>query len=612
MSKSKQNAIAKAALKAKKAKQERPKENSGKATRETIESIVVAVILAFLFRAFIAEAFVIPTGSMAPTLQGRHMDVECEECGFAYRTGASCENDIAEKGVIVATTCPICRYTMILDKEDSPNQRSFNGDRILVSKFTYEFCDPKRWDVIVFKFPGNAKQNYIKRLVGKPNETIWIRHGDILVKNGKEGDDDFHIARKPPDKLKAMLQLVHDTDYRSPQLTKVGWPPRWQDWTSSDAPSWRQAPGGSGCETVGLPNEEVWLRYRHAVPSHWDWAEIAEAEEVGESREPQRLRDGQVIGQLITDYYAYNDGVNYRNDVPGMSQRKLMDIMGPNGRGYSEIHWVGDLAIECNVDVKGDSGQLSLDLVEGGVHYTCRIDVATGQAALSIDDGIQSFVGDDGKVSKAPKAETKIHGSGSCHLRFSNCDDELLLWVNDREIEFDGPTTYKPANNVKPKWSPADAGDLEPAGVGAKGVELGVTRLRLYRDVYYVAVTPTSPHYEYVNSREFSVPEVMATPELWATTPMFDARRGTRRDSPREGAIFTLDEDQFFPMGDNSPQSRDARVWSGEIGPFSGKPTAPYVDRKLLTGKALLIYWPHHWRRPIPYLPNVKRMGLIR
>ena len=38
--------------------------------RETVESIVIAVILAFLFRTFVAEAFVIPTGSMAPHNQG--------------------------------------------------------------------------------------------------------------------------------------------------------------------------------------------------------------------------------------------------------------------------------------------------------------------------------------------------------------------------------------------------------------------------------------------------------------------------------------------------------------------------------------------------------------
>ena len=141
----------------------------------------MAVILAFLFRAFVAEAFVIPTGSMAPTLQGRHMDVTCSKCGCPYRTGASIENE--GMGEVKTTTCPICRFPMELRKDRDPNQQSFNGDRILVSKFAYEVGDPKRWDVIVFKFPGNAKQNYIKRLVGLPNEKLWIRHGNVYIRS---------------------------------------------------------------------------------------------------------------------------------------------------------------------------------------------------------------------------------------------------------------------------------------------------------------------------------------------------------------------------------------------------------------------------------------------
>jgi signal peptidase I len=59
--------------------------------RETVESIVVAFTLALLFRAFEAEAFVIPTGSMAPTLMGRHKDLVCESCGLDFRVGASAE-----------------------------------------------------------------------------------------------------------------------------------------------------------------------------------------------------------------------------------------------------------------------------------------------------------------------------------------------------------------------------------------------------------------------------------------------------------------------------------------------------------------------------------------
>ena len=61
--------------------------------RETVESLVIAFTLALLFRAFEAEAFVIPTGSMAPTLMGRHKDLDCSECKFNFQAGASREED---------------------------------------------------------------------------------------------------------------------------------------------------------------------------------------------------------------------------------------------------------------------------------------------------------------------------------------------------------------------------------------------------------------------------------------------------------------------------------------------------------------------------------------
>src|ERR1700681_4812525 len=65
----------------------------GRSARETIESIAIAFALAFLFKTFEAEAFVIPTGSMAPTLMGRHKDVVCPECGFRYSASGSEEAD---------------------------------------------------------------------------------------------------------------------------------------------------------------------------------------------------------------------------------------------------------------------------------------------------------------------------------------------------------------------------------------------------------------------------------------------------------------------------------------------------------------------------------------
>src|SRR5690348_16217397 len=51
-------------------------------TREVIETIVFVVVLVLLLKTFLAEAFVIPTGSMATTLLGYHLDVTCDMCGY--------------------------------------------------------------------------------------------------------------------------------------------------------------------------------------------------------------------------------------------------------------------------------------------------------------------------------------------------------------------------------------------------------------------------------------------------------------------------------------------------------------------------------------------------
>src|SRR5437016_5094139 len=93
--------------------------------RETVEAIVVAMILALLVRGFEAEAFVIPTGSMAPTLMGRHKEITCPQCGYVYSVNASEETETVGWG-----TCVNCRYQASIAGE--PNNK---GDRILVMKF---------------------------------------------------------------------------------------------------------------------------------------------------------------------------------------------------------------------------------------------------------------------------------------------------------------------------------------------------------------------------------------------------------------------------------------------------------------------------------------------
>src|SRR6187549_2772738 len=85
--------------------------------KDTVESILVAFILAFVFRAFVVEAFVIPTGSMAPTLLGAHMRFQCEDCGYGFvvnypteKVGGDLSVPPASGNIKTPIYCPNCGY----------------------------------------------------------------------------------------------------------------------------------------------------------------------------------------------------------------------------------------------------------------------------------------------------------------------------------------------------------------------------------------------------------------------------------------------------------------------------------------------------------------------
>src|SRR5580704_13766505 len=116
--------------------------------KETIESILIAFVLAFIFRAFVVEAFVIPTGSMAPTLMGAHMRFQCPDCGYRFdvnytspATANSDSDDInipSNAGQIRQPIyCPNCGFQM--DSSQVGNPPVYSGDRILVLKYLYLF-----------------------------------------------------------------------------------------------------------------------------------------------------------------------------------------------------------------------------------------------------------------------------------------------------------------------------------------------------------------------------------------------------------------------------------------------------------------------------------------
>ncbi len=621
--------------------------------RETVESIVVAFILAFLFRAFVAEAFVIPTGSMAPTLMGVHKDIVCEHCGKQYQSSASQEfdNERPTDSLVIASTCPTCRCLNAFDLENNANHASFSGDRILVSKFDYVLHNPERWDVIVFKYPLAARMNYIKRLVGLPGESLRIKGGDVYTR--RSDSESWVIARKPPHKIRAMRQIVADTKFLPTELVAAGWPSLWQPQASGQsaeqtaAPNWQVTQAVQQWTAELTPSESTqWLRYYHKFLTSGEWEAFVDSKQLPVV-EPTSSR-------LITDYQAYNSSYttdrsnvfdrsgNFREEIQGkvrpyeaLSPAKIhSDTPHQSHATLPPIndseHWVGDLCGDFDLEVASESGTLSALLVEYGIEFRLDIDVASGNATLQAFDGEQALPIFSG-VSETTQltGETSLRGTGTHRLEMANIDDQIVVWVNGTLVEFNQPAIFdyeavRKEIERRPHWTPTNPLDAAPVAIGGKGLALKVERAKVWRDLYYIAVDQSNsgiytdfpinrtdefiaaiPDREarnaivgqYMERSQAAIQSIYAHPEWWSKTALF-RMRGER--------YFQLEDDQYFPMGDNSAQSLDAREWRNANGDHN------YVEQRFMLGKALLVFWPHWWNRPIPFFPNFSRMGLIR
>jgi len=351
--------------------------------------------------------------------------------------------------------------------------------------------------------------------------------------------------------------------------------------------------------TDGSSLTDVWLSYRHYVPGYAHWKHL---------QNDGDLPPGSVRAQLITDFAQYNtEGIEQRrrstsrsDDAVGLGKSPGLDKLG--------LHWVGDLILECSVRAEQASGQLLLTLVKAGSLFRCEIDLASGQATLSID-GLNEF---------HAIAATRCRGPGEHNVRFANVDQRLLLWIDGSPVSFDAPTSYWPLDDSRPQPD-----DLEPARIGSRLAPLRVSHIRLFRDIYYIAQrgAGTTPMCDYdlsavelfssygLEDAEEKVAEFFSNPAAW------DVFRHRRQ------AEFPLAENQFLMLGDNSAESMDSRLWEQR-----GPQYQYYVDRDLLIGKALFIYWPHSWDAVpgtegaswfpngvwFPFFPNFGRMGAVR
>lgn len=69
---------------------------------------------------------------------------------------------------------------------DSMVPNFHSGDYLIVDEISYRFSDPQRGDVIVFNYPKQPSERFIKRVIGLPGETIIVTNGQVeVLKDGK-------------------------------------------------------------------------------------------------------------------------------------------------------------------------------------------------------------------------------------------------------------------------------------------------------------------------------------------------------------------------------------------------------------------------------------------
>jgi signal peptidase I len=113
--------------------------------KEIIKFILLSLVIVVPIRTFIAEPFIVSGSSMLPTFE--------------------------------------------------------TGNYIIVDELSYRLEEPQRGEVVIFKYPNDPKQYFIKRIIALPNETIEIKNGEIYIKNQKypEGfqlEEEYIVFRK--------------------------------------------------------------------------------------------------------------------------------------------------------------------------------------------------------------------------------------------------------------------------------------------------------------------------------------------------------------------------------------------------------------------------------
>lgn len=542
--------------------------------KDTLESILIALILAFVFRGFVVEAFVIPTGSMAPTLLGANMRFTCEDCGYPFTVNYSGSSRPGSDDIDIPSVapgnfnliCPNCGHKVPQLLRDDPSNDAtappvYYGDRILVLKYAYLLHPPERWDVIVFKSPYDQaandrgeprkinkpdfQQNYIKRLVGLPNEQLMVLDGDVYTR--PDAASPWTIRTKSPAAQRAVWRVVADNDYQ----------PRGAD--PDFRSPWVPLPNAAGMTPADNGRSLVFSGTGSAGVT-FD-------------------RDANPAKHSFTDWLAFDITQYQQNFIPPVERFASNEYPSNplDHRRSPPLNPVSDLQLNVTYARASGDGPLQLTLEKRAHKFVAEL--TPGQAKLIhfLPDGTRQVIGS----AAIPVGGTPIA------VTLQNVDYRVSLSVNGGELIVSTPQQYAP--DVDALVAEYGAGEQPPfpkVELRAANQSCTLTHLSVYRDVYYTnrSAPNTSPLL-------FGMPNnpVMLGPK------------------------------EYFVMGDNSNLSLDARYWEHQVDLQDSEDLLAdggRVPERFLLGKAFFVYWPAG-HRPLSesapgVIPNFGEMRTIR
>lgn len=530
--------------------------------RQAVESLLLLAIAVTIFRGFAVEGYMISTGSMAPTLLGYHHQVTCPECAFPFARGARFdeehEGNIAAKteGAIPLTQlppsrCPCCGFSGIL-AEQLPRTE---GDQLLVHKHAYEFRDPRRWEVIVFRNPSDARQAYVKRVVGLPGETVEIRGGEIFIND--------QLARKPYLVQRSSRIPVSRYDLRNP----TGDPDLLPSWvTLREESPWVFKEQTLECQAADdPPGQEIsWIGFRHWIVSggtHVTRVPLKQWPEglrpLDESSWPLRYQQGelQTVG-VFSDldrrsWLSRSDNPDFHRAINQLALQShiapITDEYGYNPSEASGSHLVNEFAVSMTLADMQGPGRMEIELSDGENIFT---------AVLRPEKHTLEILRNGDPVPIQTASLPKEGLDTAFVLDFSLIDQQVVFAINGKELI--EPFQYERTGPIKEM--------RRPLRIGVTGLSCEVRDLTLSRDIYY-----TKPN-------------------------------------PSEATVYRSGPGEFVVLGDNSPVSIDSRYWKH-----------PAVPRSALIGKPVVVHLPSKtgqwsWGGQVRdvRLPDFSRIRIIR